>query len=432
MSPWKNRLVVLTTTLLSISFPMFLVTGYSALYWAWFRSNLTAALPYLPWARNFGMLAIVCAAAVLGILFSSRLFPISSKLRLSLSLLATVTIGFFAEFRNDGKFHLKNLHHFFAPGTWIHDGLNQVVSSLGDFLYRIEYSHWNDFLMGPAIVSVLFFVVFVKIYRAFRNQDPLSLSASTSNVSTDLDQALRFARILMNVGLFWFFSQAWAEKAGYLSNPHSSDEIDLPFEFAGTMLGFWMARVLTKPFDQRSEKFSSTFFIDFLSSGVIGLLYTLIVSPLTEGVASAIGHALYPAGPGALDVHEYTPLQRHMRPLELLLLAGVTWWSLSRISKPEELIQLRSARREPESDSKWDILKTLTVAVGVITGYLLILMAMLSLLEPQGIGWTLTTAGAGLAAGTAAFLLVKRAGRQGIATLFSRNESDAESHKSNM
>jgi hypothetical protein len=38
-----------------------------------------------------------------------------------------------------------------------------------------------------------------------------------------------------------------AGKAGYLHNPHSNDEIDLPFEFAGTMLGFWMARVLTKP-----------------------------------------------------------------------------------------------------------------------------------------------------------------------------------------
>jgi hypothetical protein len=324
MNSWKNRFVFLIIILLGVSLPIFLVTGYAALYWAWFRSNLEAALPYLPWARNFGMLAIVCATLALGILFSSRLFPIPSKLRLSLSLLATITIGFFAEFRNDGKFHFRSLHHFFAPGTWIHDSLNQIVSSLGDFLYRIEYSHWNDFLMGPAIVSVLFFVVFVKIYRAFQNQDPLSLSAPVSNVSTDLDQALRFARILMNVGLFWFFSQAWAEKAGYLSNPHSSDEIDLPFEFAGTMLGFWMARVLTKPFDQRSEKFSSTFLIDFLSSGVIGLLYTLIVSPLTEGVTSVVGHALYPAMPGSLNVHEYTPLQRHMRPLELLLLAGAT------------------------------------------------------------------------------------------------------------
>src|SRR2546421_653745 len=119
--------------------------------------------------------------------------------------------------------------------------------------------------------------VFVKIYGAFRNQGSISLSASASDVSTDLDHALRFARTLMNVGLFWFFIQAWAEKAGYLRNPHSNDEIDLPFEFAGTMLGFWMARVLTKPFDPRSEKFRSTFVVDFLSAGVIGLLYTLIV-----------------------------------------------------------------------------------------------------------------------------------------------------------
>ena len=57
----------------------------------------------------------------------------------------------------------------------------------------------------------------------------------------------------MNVGLFWFFCQAWAEKAGYLNNPHSNDEHDLPFEFGGTMLAFWMALVLTEPFDQRSE-----------------------------------------------------------------------------------------------------------------------------------------------------------------------------------
>lgn len=245
MSSWKNRFVVVTTILLSVSFPIFLVTGYTALYWAWLRSNLEAALPYLPWARNFGMLAMAGAAMALGILFSSNTFPISPKFRLSLSLLTTATIGFFAEFRNDGKFHLENLHHFFKPGTWIHDGLNQIVPSLGDFLYRLEYSHWNDFLMGPAIVSVLYAVVFVKLYSAFQNRGPLSLSTPASDVSTDPIHALRFARILMNVGLFWFFSQAWAEKAGYLSNPHSSDEIDLPVEFGGTMLGFWMARVLT-------------------------------------------------------------------------------------------------------------------------------------------------------------------------------------------
>ncbi len=352
MSPWKNYLVVLILALLCVSFPIFLVAGYTALYWAWVRGNLEAALPYLPWARNFGMLAMAGAAAALAILFSSKAFPISPKIRLSLSLLATATIGFFAEFRNEGKFHFKGLVHFFGPRTWIHDGLNHVVSSLGDFLYRLEYSHWNDFLMGPAIVSVLFSLVFAKIYGAFRNQGTISLSASPSDVSADLDHALRFARTLMNVGLFWFFTQAWAEKAGYLSNPHSNDEIDLPFEFAGTMLGFWMVRVLTKPFDQRSEKFRSTFFIDLLSSGVIGLLYTLIVGPLTEGVAGAVAHALYPVVPGSLGVHEYTPLQQHMRPFELLLLAAAMWWGLNHFSKHEEITRLNITNEEPEADSK--------------------------------------------------------------------------------
>src|SRR5262249_13788468 len=158
----------------------------------------------------------------------------------------------------------KRLVHFFGPGTWIHDRLNQAVSSLGDSLYRIEYSHWNDFLMGPAVVSVLFSLVFVKIYGAVRNPAPITLSASIPD-SSDLDHALRFARIVMNVGLFWFFIQAWAEKAGYLSNPHSNDEIDLPIEFGGSMLGFWMVRALTKPFDKTPNQFRSTLLVHFLS-----------------------------------------------------------------------------------------------------------------------------------------------------------------------
>src|SRR5690349_19180618 len=280
MSAWKNNFVVLTMILLGVCFLIFLTTGYTALYWAWVRANLEMARPYLPWARNFGMLAMAGAAMALGILFSSKTFPVPPKMRLWLSVVATVTIAFFSEFRNEGKFYFKSLHHFFAPGTWAHNGLNQVVPSLGNFLYRVEYSHLNDFLLGPATVSVLFPLAVVRIYTAFSDQDPISLSAPTVRLSTDLDQALRFARILMNVGLFWFFWQSWAEKAGYLSNPHSSDEIDLPFEFGGAMLGFWIARILTKPFEPRSEKFRSTFLIDFLSSGVIGLLYTIIVSPL--------------------------------------------------------------------------------------------------------------------------------------------------------
>lgn len=170
MSPWKNRLVVLGIALLSVSFSIFLLTGSAALYWAWLRGNLNAAQPYLPWAKNFGMLAMPRAA--LGILFSSSTFPISPKVRLTLSILATATISFFSEFRNDGKFYIKQFIHFFGPGTWIHDGLNQIVSSLGDFLYRIEYSHWNDFLMGPTIVSVLFFTCFRQNLRGLLKSGP--------------------------------------------------------------------------------------------------------------------------------------------------------------------------------------------------------------------------------------------------------------------
>jgi hypothetical protein len=75
--------------LLSLSFLIFLVTGYAALYCVWIRADLQAALPYLPWARSFGMLAMACAAAALVVLFSSNTFPIQPKTRLSLSMLAT-------------------------------------------------------------------------------------------------------------------------------------------------------------------------------------------------------------------------------------------------------------------------------------------------------------------------------------------------------
>jgi hypothetical protein len=422
LSVWKSRLVALTLIFLGISSLIFVVTGYTALYWAWTRGNLEAARRYLPWARNFGVLSVTGAAVALGILFSSKTFPVPAKARLLLSLFATATIAFFAEFRNEGKFYFKNLHHFFGPGTWIHDGISHVSPSLGDFLYRIEYSHWNDFLLGPAIVSVLFPLAVTRIYKALSDQSPINLNSTGVDVSTGLEQALRFARILMNVGLFWFFWQAWAEKAGYLSNPHSSDEIDLPFEFGGTMLGFWMARVLTKPFDHRSEKFRSTFVIDFVSSGVIGLLYTLIVGPLIEGVASAVGHSLYPVVPHSLDVHEFTQIQRHIRPLELLLIAGATWWSLNRSSKSEEMTRLGGTYEELEANPRWNALKIMVMALGVMAGYLAILTMMFWLLEPQGLGWTIATAGTGLALGTAAFLLFKLAGRHGVTRLLGKSE----------
>jgi len=263
--------------------------------------------------------------------------------------------------------------------------------------------------MGPAIVSILFALAFVKICAAFRNRGSMNLAASASSAPEDLDDALRFARILMNVGLSWFFIQAWSEKAGYLRNPHSSDEVDLPFEFAGTMLGFWMARVLTKPFGEQSESFRSTLLIDFVSSGVIGLLYTFIVGPLTESVASSVAHSLTPVVPHSLDIHEYTPFQRYMRPFELLLLAGAMWWGLNSSSKHEQPMQLSSTCDEPETDSKWDMLISMAKTLAAVTGYLVILVTALSILEPEGLGWTLATAAAGMGVGTAALLLVKRA-----------------------
>jgi len=419
----KKQLIVLTLVFLSVTFPVFLVSGYTALYWAWVRGNLPAALPYLPWARGFGMLAAIGAAVALGILFSSRTFPISPRVRLLLSIFGAITIAFFSEFRNEGKFYFKRLVHFFGPGTWAHDGLNRIWPSLGDFLYRFEYSHWNDFLMGPAVVSVLFSLVFVKIYKASENHSQPSLKRQFLDSSSELDDVLRFARILMNIGLFWFFTQAWAEKAGYLRNPYSNDEIDLPFEFAGTMLGFWMARVLTKPFDERSETFRSTLFIDLLSSGVIGLLYTLIVGPLTEGIASTIAHALQPVVPASLNFHEYTPFQRHMRPLELLLLAGATWWALNWSSKDERFIQLSSSDEAMEAESEWAGLTMMAKALAMIVGYLVIIATTLSILEPEGLGWTVATAGIGMAIGSTVLILMKRFRQEGLTSVF-RSDDD--------
>ena len=425
MSQWKNRIVEFTLALLSISLPIFLLTGYTALYWAWLRGNLESALPYLPWARTSGAFALAGATAAFAILFSSNRFPIPPRTRLWLSLLSTATIGFFAEFRNEGKFYLKNLVHLFGPGTSFYRALNRTIPAFGVFLYRIEYSHWNDFLMGPAIVSVLFSFVFVKLYGAFRNQGASNLSLLTTDESTELDQALRFARTFINVGLFWFFIQAWGEKAGYWRNPHSSDEIDLPFEFAGTVLGFWMARILTRPFDSRTEKFRSTLLIDFVSSGLLGLVYTLVVGPLTEGVASAVAHGLYSAVPGSLELHEYTPLQRHMRPFELLVLAGAMWWGLSQLRKNEDqqLTRLSGNNHDPKDYSfKWNPLITIAQAMAATIAYLLILVTMLSILEPEGLASTLATAAVGMGAGTAALLLVKRVAREHIVTVFSSTD----------
>ena len=111
-----------------------------------------------------------------------------------------------------------------------------------------------------------------------------------------------------------------------------------------------------------------------------------------------------------------------MRPLELLLLAGATWWSLKRSSKSEEITQLSGTYEGPEADPKWNMLKTMAKVFGMMAVYLAILAMMFSLLEPQGLVWTLATAGTGLGVGTVAFLLVKRAGRRGFTGLLSKND----------
>src|SRR5260370_40084286 len=96
-----------------------------------------------------------------------------------------------------------------------------------------------------------------------------------------------------------------------------------------------------------------------------------------------------------------------MRPFELLLLAGAMWWGLNRSSKHEERMRFDSSNQEPEADSKWDVLITIAKALGVTTGYLLIVVTMLSILEPQGLGWTLAAAGAGKGGGTGECLLCR-------------------------
>ena len=60
--------------------------------------------------------------------------------------------------------------------------------------------------------------------------------------------------------------------------------------------------------------------------------------------------------------------------------------------------------------------------LGVTAGYLIVVVAMLSILEPQGVGWTLATAAPGMGVGSAALLLVKRAEQQGLITVFGTND----------
>lgn len=160
-------------------------------------------------------------------------------------------------------------------------------------------------------------------------------------------------------------------------------------------------------------------------SGIIGLLYTLVVGRLTEGVASAVAHAMHPVVPDSLSVNEYTSLQQHLRPLELLLLAGAMWWGLNLSRKHEPMTELSGTHAEPENDSRWGLLITMTWALAVPTGYLLILAAMLAVVDPQGLGWTVVAAGLGIALGTAALLLAKRAQRHGFIGVFDKSDDSS-------
>ena len=146
-------------------------------------------------------------------------------------------------------------------------------------------------------------------------------------------------------------------------------------------------------------------------------MYSLVVGPLTEGVASVTGHSLYHVVPGSLDSRVYTSLEQHVRPFELLLLAGVMQWGLTRASRRKEIMCLNNTYGEPEADSKWEPLMTLSMGLGAVSGYFLIVVTLLSLLEPPSLGWTLATAGAGLGVGTIMFFLIQRAGQKHFATL---------------
>lgn len=61
----------------------------------------------------------------------------------------------------------------------------------------------------------------------------------------------------------------------------------------------------------------------------------------------------------------------------------------------------------------------------MMTGYLLILAAAFALLEPEGVAWTLATAGIGLGAGAVTFLLFKWAGRHGFIKVFGKGDPPA-------
>jgi len=53
--------------------------------------------------------------------------------------------------------------------------------------------------------------------------------------------------------------------------------------------------------------------------------------------------------------------------------------------------------------------------------YLLVLATMLAILEPEGPGWTLTAAGAGIGVGTTVLIMARRVWQPGLTRVFGRS-----------
>jgi len=102
------------------------------------------------------------------------------------------------------------------------------------------------------------------------------------------------------------------------------------------------------------------------------------------------------------------------------LLAAAIWWSLNRSSKHEQITQINHTVEEPAGHPQWDIPIAMATAVATLAAYLLVLAAMLAILEPEGLAWTLATAGAGMGIGTVLLLFAKRAERD-LTTILARN-----------
>jgi hypothetical protein len=68
------------------------------------------------------------------------------------------------------------------------------------------------------------------------------------------------------------------------------------------------------------------------------------------------------------------------------------------------------------------MLTTTGKPLAVTTAYLVVVLTTLSILEPEGLGWTLAMAIGGMAAGTAALLLVNRADQRFSAIFGSNGE----------